>query len=146
MLYDYGYRVPEAITIYKRFRDQDKIKIVAAVGNRGHRGPITYCQQGQDGDHFGLAVRPFVRSSKDTLQFCLQHRLFNQRSSGAHLLVRKGLEKERQMERSQRSRQETQTGLLLHVRFSVFQRPNKGNQRSGGVAWEWKSVKIRTSL
>lgn len=32
LLYDYGYRVPEAITIYKRFRDQDKIKLLLQWG------------------------------------------------------------------------------------------------------------------
>ncbi len=31
-LYDYGYRVPEAITIYKRFRDQDKIQLLLQWG------------------------------------------------------------------------------------------------------------------
>ncbi len=31
-LFDYGYRVPEAITIYKRFRDQDKIKLLLQWG------------------------------------------------------------------------------------------------------------------
>jgi branched-chain amino acid transport system substrate-binding protein len=31
-LYDYGYRVPEAITIYKRFRDYDKIKLLLQWG------------------------------------------------------------------------------------------------------------------
>ncbi len=30
--YDYGYRVPEAITIYKRFRDQDKVVAVLGWG------------------------------------------------------------------------------------------------------------------
>jgi branched-chain amino acid transport system substrate-binding protein len=32
LLYDYGYRVPEAITIYKRFRDTDKIKLLLQWG------------------------------------------------------------------------------------------------------------------
>jgi branched-chain amino acid transport system substrate-binding protein len=32
ILYDYGYRVPEAITIYKRFRDQDKISMLLQWG------------------------------------------------------------------------------------------------------------------
>lgn len=31
-LYDYGYRVPEAITIYKRFRDYDKINLLLQWG------------------------------------------------------------------------------------------------------------------
>ncbi|MDQ7784616.1 MAG: ABC transporter substrate-binding protein [Desulfomonilaceae bacterium] len=31
-LYDYGYRVPEAITIYKRFRDYDKISLLLQWG------------------------------------------------------------------------------------------------------------------
>ncbi len=31
-LYDYRYRVPEAITIYKRFRDQDKIQLLLQWG------------------------------------------------------------------------------------------------------------------
>lgn len=31
-LYDYGYRVPEAITIYKRFRDYDKVNILLQWG------------------------------------------------------------------------------------------------------------------
>ncbi|MBM3300384.1 MAG: ABC transporter substrate-binding protein, partial [Deltaproteobacteria bacterium] len=31
-LYDYGYRVPEAITIYKRFRDFDKINLLLQWG------------------------------------------------------------------------------------------------------------------
>lgn len=32
LLYDYGYRVPEAITIYKRFRDYDKIAMLLQWG------------------------------------------------------------------------------------------------------------------
>ncbi len=32
LLYDYGYRVPEAITIYKRFRDSDKIALLLQWG------------------------------------------------------------------------------------------------------------------
>ncbi|MBI5166432.1 MAG: ABC transporter substrate-binding protein, partial [candidate division NC10 bacterium] len=32
MLYDYGYRVPEAITTYKRFRDFDKVVAVWGWG------------------------------------------------------------------------------------------------------------------
>lgn len=32
LLYDYGYRVPEAITIYKRFRDFDKIAMLSQWG------------------------------------------------------------------------------------------------------------------
>jgi len=32
LLYDYGYRVPEAITIYKRFRDFDKVKLLLQWG------------------------------------------------------------------------------------------------------------------
>lgn len=32
LLYDYGYRVPEAITIYKRFRDYDKIAMLSCWG------------------------------------------------------------------------------------------------------------------
>jgi branched-chain amino acid transport system substrate-binding protein len=32
LLYDYGYRVPEAITIYKRFRDTDKISLLLQWG------------------------------------------------------------------------------------------------------------------
>ncbi len=32
LLYDYGYRVPEAITIYKRFRDYDKIAMLSQWG------------------------------------------------------------------------------------------------------------------
>jgi len=32
ILYDYGYRVPEAITIYKRFRDYDKVKLLLQWG------------------------------------------------------------------------------------------------------------------
>jgi branched-chain amino acid transport system substrate-binding protein len=32
LLYDYGYRVPEAITIYKRFRDSDKIAMLLQWG------------------------------------------------------------------------------------------------------------------
>jgi branched-chain amino acid transport system substrate-binding protein len=32
LLYDYGYRVPEAITIYKRFRDTDKIALLLQWG------------------------------------------------------------------------------------------------------------------
>jgi branched-chain amino acid transport system substrate-binding protein len=32
LLYDYGYRVPEAITIYKRFRDYDKIALLLQWG------------------------------------------------------------------------------------------------------------------
>jgi branched-chain amino acid transport system substrate-binding protein len=32
LLYDYGYRVPEAITIYKRFRDSDKIAMLSQWG------------------------------------------------------------------------------------------------------------------
>ena len=32
LLYDYGYRVPEAITIYKRFRDTDKVKLLLQWG------------------------------------------------------------------------------------------------------------------
>jgi branched-chain amino acid transport system substrate-binding protein len=32
LLYDYGYRVPEAITIYKRFRDTDKVALLLQWG------------------------------------------------------------------------------------------------------------------
>jgi branched-chain amino acid transport system substrate-binding protein len=32
LLFDYGYRVPEAITIYKRFRDYDKIAMLSCWG------------------------------------------------------------------------------------------------------------------
>ncbi len=32
LLYDYGYRVPEAITIYKRFRDYDKVAMLLQWG------------------------------------------------------------------------------------------------------------------
>ncbi len=32
LLFDYGYRVPEAITIYKRFRDSDKIQLLLQWG------------------------------------------------------------------------------------------------------------------
>ena len=44
LLYDYGYRVPEAITIYKRFRDYDKIASIIAVGHRRYGSAFSNSQ------------------------------------------------------------------------------------------------------
>jgi branched-chain amino acid transport system substrate-binding protein len=61
----------QAITIYKRFRDTDKIALLLQWA-QGYEA-LSPRSTGQNGDHFGFPVRPFVRSCKDPVQFCLQH-------------------------------------------------------------------------
>ncbi len=51
LLHDYGYRVPEAITLYKRFRDHDKNSIAPTVGYGRYGGVVTNSEQRQDGDY-----------------------------------------------------------------------------------------------
>ena len=99
-LYDYGYRVPEAITIYKRFRDQEKIQLLLQWGTGDTEALVAHGQQGPNGHHFRFTFRPFVQSGSSTAQSSrspLQLRLFygllHQCQGRPNFMVREGLEK-----------------------------------------------------
>ena len=66
--YDYGYRIPEAMTTYKRFRDFDKVRGRPGLGHRRYGSPLTDRDQGQDALCLGVLFRPLDRSQEDALQ------------------------------------------------------------------------------
>ena len=65
--YDYGYRIPEAITTYKRFKDFDKVVMVLGWGTRDTEASGTHDHRRQDALTLQWLFRPFMRSQEDPL-------------------------------------------------------------------------------
>ena len=134
LLYDYGYRVPEAITIYKRFRDTDKIALLLQWGT---------------GDTEALS--PTVNKDKMvTISDSLSGHLCDPAktpynfvystdySTNARAALTSWYEKvwktSDKWKKAREAGSKTQTGLLLHVRFALCQRSDQGDQRPGCIA------------
>jgi hypothetical protein len=73
--FDYGYRIPEALTKYKLFK---RLKVAAVLSDH---------YQGQDSVCVCFLLGPSNRPCKDTLQSFLCNGLFNQCPGGNHGLV-----------------------------------------------------------
>jgi len=84
--YDYGYRVPEAVTTYKRFRDYDKVVMVLGWGPAIRRPSLLRSITIRCLISPALLRTP-LRPQEDALQLRLWNRLFHQRPRSDHVLV-----------------------------------------------------------
>ena len=134
LLYDYGYRVPEAITIYKRFRDTDKIALLLQWGTGDTEALSPTVNKDKMVTISDSLSGHLCDPAKTPYNFVYSTDYSTNARAALTAWYEEGLEKERQVEKSQRSRTKTQTGLLLHVRFALCQRSDQGNQRPGCIA------------
>jgi branched-chain amino acid transport system substrate-binding protein len=72
--YDYGYRVPEAITTYKRFRDYDKVAMVLGWGT----GDTKLSRSLDKMPYLTSSFSGHLTDPRNAVQLCLRNRLFNQ--------------------------------------------------------------------
>ena len=134
LLYDYGYRVPEAITIYKRFRDTDKIALLLQWGTGDTEALSPTVNKDKMVTISDSLSGHLCDPAKTPYNFIYSTDYSTNARAALTAWYEEGLEKERQVEESQRSRSKTQAGLLLHVCLSLCQRSDQGHQRPGCIA------------
>ena len=145
LLYDYGYRVPEAITIYKRFRDKTKSALLLQWGTGDTEALSPTVNKDKMVTISDSLSGHLCDPAKTPYNFIYSTDYSTNARAALTVVVREGLEKERQVEKSQGSRPKTQTGLLLHVRFALCQRSDQGDQRPGCIARDRSRARTRTS-
>ena len=84
--FDYGYRIPEAITKYNLLK---RLGVVVdhGVGHRRHRGPLSHGEQGPDALCLRFLLGSPDRSEEDALQPVLLFGLLHQCQGLSHRLV-----------------------------------------------------------
>ena len=123
LLYDYGYRVPEAITIYKRFRDYDKIAMLSQWGT----GDTEALSPTVNKDKMVALSDSFSGHLCDPKKTPYNFVYGTDYSTNARAALTVWFEKvwkSDKWKKAQEAGQEAKIGLLLHVRLSVRERPD----------------------